>query len=71
MRQQGLQRVRLSPCEFLSHGKYNYKEYMLVGNCGLMVELLLLLQRATRAHHHMLQFQPENQRHVTSLIYTF
>ena len=41
--------------------KYNYKEYMLVGNCGLMVQLLLLLRHATIAHHHMLRFQQENQ----------
>lgn len=51
--------------------KYNYKEYMLVGNCGLMVQLLHLPQHATRAHHHMLKFHQENQSHVTSLIYTF
>lgn len=41
--------------------KYNYKEQMLVGNCGLMVQLLLLLWHATLAHHHMLEFQQENQ----------
>lgn len=51
--------------------KYNCKEYMLVGNRGLMVQLLLLLQHAIKAHHHMLKFQQEYQSHVTSLIYIF
>lgn len=51
--------------------KYNYKEYMLVGNCGLMVQLLLLLWHATFTHHHMLKFQQEKQSHVASFIYTF
>lgn len=51
--------------------KYNYKEYMLVGNCGLMVQLLLLLWHVTIAHHRMLKLQQENQSHVTGFIYTF
>lgn len=73
MMQQVMQGVRLSPCEFSlkTLEKYNYKEYMLVGNCGLMVELLLLLQHATSSHHHMLKFQQENQSHVESFIYAF
>lgn len=51
--------------------KCNYKGYTLVGNCGLMVQLLLLLWHATIAYHHMLKFQQENQSYVTSFIYTF
>lgn len=44
---------------------------MLVGNCGLMVQLLLLLWHATLAHHHMLEFQQENQSLMASFVYTF